>query len=168
MAAATHKGECQVCGSTQMLPNGVLSNHGYTVQFGFFEGVCNGSKALPFEQSKALIDMSIERAKNLIIATQKEIESLKETPLAWKGTYNIKKNTYTWDIVELSEDGKMYRDPKRGWRQNGHYGDLNKILHSMSDNRIYFLEQKIEQITNYINWQEKRIQRWEPKPLRER
>jgi hypothetical protein len=52
MKSATHIGICQVCGSTQMLPNGRLAKHGYVVQYGWgFQGVCQGSGYLPFEQS---------------------------------------------------------------------------------------------------------------------
>lgn len=59
---ATNKGTCQVCGCVQKLPGGHLSLHGYTVRWSFFEGVCAGAEALPFEQSKHLIDGAIARA----------------------------------------------------------------------------------------------------------
>lgn len=39
-AKATHQGECQICDRVQKLPNNVLSQHGYKVEFGFFNGVC--------------------------------------------------------------------------------------------------------------------------------
>lgn len=50
---ATHIGECQICGRRQMLPGGVLSKHGYTVDHGFFSGICAGAHKLPFEKSCA-------------------------------------------------------------------------------------------------------------------
>jgi hypothetical protein len=56
MRKATHNGTCQVCGSTQALPGGALSNHGYTVEHHFFEGVCPGAKRRPLEQDRALAD----------------------------------------------------------------------------------------------------------------
>lgn len=40
---ATHSGECQCCGRKQKLPKGRLSNHGYTVEWGFFSGTCFGA-----------------------------------------------------------------------------------------------------------------------------
>lgn len=51
MAKATHAGHCQACGRLQRLPSGNLSLHGYTVDHGWFSGVCQGAKHLPFEQS---------------------------------------------------------------------------------------------------------------------
>jgi len=56
MKKATHVGTCQVCGSSQMLPAGVLSKHGYTVDGGFFNGVCPGAGHAPLEQERALAD----------------------------------------------------------------------------------------------------------------
>lgn len=52
---ATHSGTCQLCGRQQKLPNGRMAKHGYTVQWGFFEGTCPGSDGQPFELSKDLI-----------------------------------------------------------------------------------------------------------------
>lgn len=45
-----------------MLPGGVLSLHGYTTAHGFFSGICAGSKQLPFEESKDLIEHMIASA----------------------------------------------------------------------------------------------------------
>jgi muconolactone delta-isomerase len=53
---ATHIGTCQLCGCTQMLPNGRLAKHGYTVEYGWgFSGTCSGSGQLPFETSKDFV-----------------------------------------------------------------------------------------------------------------
>ncbi len=56
MAASTHRGTCQVCGRGQKLPAGRLSKQGYTVDWGFFSGVCPGALAEPLETSRALLD----------------------------------------------------------------------------------------------------------------
>lgn len=61
---ATHQGTCQVCGRLQMLPAGVLAKHGYTTQWGFFSGVCQGAGHLPFEQDISLIEGMITWAKD--------------------------------------------------------------------------------------------------------
>lgn len=57
--AATHKGTCQACGRLQKLPKGRLSNHGYTVDWGFFQGVCSGAKALPLEEDRSVLDATV-------------------------------------------------------------------------------------------------------------
>lgn len=53
---ATHNGTCQVCGRLQKLPAGILSSHGYTVDWGYFSGVCFGAREKPLETSRAVLD----------------------------------------------------------------------------------------------------------------
>jgi hypothetical protein len=66
---ATHIGTCQLCGCTQMLPNGRLAKHGYTVEYGWgFSGTCIGSGELPFEVSKDFI-------VKVVADTQKQIDT---------------------------------------------------------------------------------------------
>lgn len=106
---ATHQGECQICGSTQMLPGGVLSKHGYTVQWGFFSGVCNGAGHLPFEQSKdaiAGVIASVEATIKLVEAEIAELEN-KDSEIngkdeAWRHCYDSYIG-YTWRKVKLVE-----------------------------------------------------------------
>ena len=65
--AATHYGECQLCGHTQKLPGGgFLSLHGYTKQWGFFAGTCPGSRHLPYEQSTDLIEGALRSNKGFM------------------------------------------------------------------------------------------------------
>src|SRR5689334_15879199 len=76
MKKAEHQGHCQLCGRQQMLPafSGTeqpkLSLHGYTKQWGFFNGTCPGSRELPYEQSCALLPPRI-------LSVQADIERLK-------------------------------------------------------------------------------------------
>jgi hypothetical protein len=177
MAKATHKGTCQVCGSIQMLPSGVLSNHGYTVQWGFFEGVCNGAKALPYEVSTNVIDFAIQRAKSIIQTCKDEIQSLNVQPEAWSYVYSRKHKAYYWMIVELNEDGTKYLNPEsNSWESHSYHNDagmivwngVDEIKYEMSKLRIKELNNKIKKVKEYIQWQENRIKNWEPKPLIER
>jgi hypothetical protein len=56
MARHTHRGTCQVCGSVQAVNNktGMIAKHGYTVDWGMFQGECPGSNELPIEKSHKL------------------------------------------------------------------------------------------------------------------
>lgn len=63
MSKATHEGTCQLCGRQQRLPGGKLAKHGYTVEYGFFSGVCPGSHEQPYETSRNLIAKRIEWSK---------------------------------------------------------------------------------------------------------
>ena len=51
---ATHLGTCQVCGCMHKVSkeDGTIAKHGYTVAWNSFNGECQGSHHLPFEQDK--------------------------------------------------------------------------------------------------------------------
>lgn len=63
MTKATHYGTCQSCGSFQKLPGGALALHGYTKEWGFFNGTCSGSRHLPFEKSRDYAKECIVKAR---------------------------------------------------------------------------------------------------------
>lgn len=48
---ATHTGICQACGRRQAVHvyGGKIAKHGYTTDYGYFNGVCGGSDELPLE-----------------------------------------------------------------------------------------------------------------------
>lgn len=60
---ATAKGTCQLCGSIQKLPAGLVAKHGYSIRGGAQYGSCEGSGQLPLELSCALIPAAIEEAQ---------------------------------------------------------------------------------------------------------
>lgn len=49
--ASTHTGICQACGRRQAVHviTGMIAKHGYTTEYGFFNGTCGGSDHLPLE-----------------------------------------------------------------------------------------------------------------------
>jgi hypothetical protein len=57
---ATHRGTCQACGRAQAYYKGAIAKHGYTVQWGYFHGVCRGAEALPLEQDKSITEATIK------------------------------------------------------------------------------------------------------------
>ena len=69
---ATHSGTCQGCGHHQKLPGGKLSLHGYTVQWGFFSGTCDGARELPYE-------LSCDYCKKCIVRATASREALLES-----------------------------------------------------------------------------------------
>lgn len=74
---ATHYGTCQGCGCKQKLPCGVLAKHGYTVQWGFFQGTCNASGELPFEESCDFCKKCIVNAKAQLASVRESAERLR-------------------------------------------------------------------------------------------
>lgn len=51
--SATHRGVCQICGKVHKVNvhTGLLAEHGYTLDFGYFSGSCIGSNQLPINVS---------------------------------------------------------------------------------------------------------------------
>src|SRR4051794_30940036 len=135
---ATHTGHCQVCGSFQKLPAGVLSKHGYTTRWGFFSGICNGAGHLPFEQSCDLICAAIKSAEAQIITVTERIEAIRQQggSKAWVHYYGKDatgyKSGYRWEECEVVErhivfangyeyDKVVYVGPDGKDHETGHY-----------------------------------------------
>lgn len=54
MTKATHNGTCQACGRNQAVKaDGRLAKHGYTVDYGYFNGTCSGAEHAPLEKDTA-------------------------------------------------------------------------------------------------------------------
>ena len=58
----TYLGHCQACGRLQAIhvKTGKIAKHGYTTDYGFFNGTCNGSDHLPMEQDILITNRQIE------------------------------------------------------------------------------------------------------------
>lgn len=191
MAKATHKGECQICGSQQKLPNGELSKHGYTTRFGFFEGVCAGAHNLPFEVSKDKIQGVVDSVAARIPLVRAEIVELETTDeYVWLRVYA--NHTYTWTKVEKDEveiTGGVHKNGGHIWFTVKYiYKDRNSFSGKMvtkemdvgghgypktleeafiGSNAYYIkhLQGKIAQMEQYITWQNERMMNWAPKEL---
>jgi hypothetical protein len=59
--SATHNGTCQTCGNQQAVSYGRVAKHGYTVEWGYFNGQCSGSGELPLEQGRSTADNTHDR-----------------------------------------------------------------------------------------------------------
>ena len=54
MTKATHNGTCQACGRNQAVKaDGRLAKHGYTGDYGYFNGTCSGAEHAPLEKETA-------------------------------------------------------------------------------------------------------------------
>lgn len=59
------RGNCQCCGRRQaVLDTGLMSKHGYTVDNGWFNGVCNGQRHQPMQKDRTHTDAVIEHVRN--------------------------------------------------------------------------------------------------------
>jgi hypothetical protein len=188
MSKATHKGHCQVCGGLQMLPSGTLSLHGYKVEYGFFNGICHGAKAKPFEQAHDLVDAAIVRAEQAlrnIVARQIALRSPAMDPIAIVNVFvkDARGKTYhEWRKVEVkvrfSESGyaTFYHEtfvdqPRFGSRDSelsaNDFSEKDTRAVATKYNRTFadWLEYEAKSLRRYIAWQTERVRTWTKQPL---
>jgi len=80
-----YRGHCPCCGNQQaVLRNGQghMSKHGYTVKFGWFEGVCPGQNYQPMEINRTQTDKIILQVRTEVQSLRQRVQKLEE------GTYD--------------------------------------------------------------------------------
>ena len=176
MAKATHEGTCQCCGKLHKLPNGRLSKHGYTVDWGFFNGVCLGAGFPPYELSCDLITECIVAAQKQLDSTLEHIEDLgTDTSVAWVHAhfnYETRLVPAPRDEIVVTHFGEndqyttySYKHPKaKRFTEVGQYAehaDMDAaILHQNRAYKIPKLQKQVKGLKDYISWQEERVANW--------
>jgi hypothetical protein len=77
------RGNCQCCGKEQAVVGGLMSKHGYTVENGWFNGVCEGNLHRPMQVSRVETDnivASIRKQIPELLAKSAQYESGEATP----------------------------------------------------------------------------------------
>ena len=94
----THKGHCQVCGRIQAVDvtHNFIAKHGYTVDFGFFNGVCEGSGELPLEIDKSLTEETIVELTDYLASQSTYLEGLESG--------KVENLMYYWVTFQVSEE----------------------------------------------------------------
>lgn len=153
--SATHQGTCQCCGSTQKLPKGVLSQHGYTRKWGFFEGVCQGHGYKPYEEDSSLIPNLIASAEDRL---KKEKEFYARVEADTESIFRHTGNGYKADSV-YEKDGKHY------WTSDDEvvsfYDTRNQ---GQKKSYLWTINNVIKSIERYIQWQTERLENWKYAP----
>jgi hypothetical protein len=198
MARATHSGECQLCAHRQLLPGGRLSLHGYDVRWGFFNGICPGSRELPYEQSAALLPAAIASQARAAASLRESALKLRTRPVddgkvfvSWetdktdKRGRRISEGREVTVTVEATErDGYtsyafFLTDASGETRTLGHkfgyygYGSdrlttVEGVIRWFDGKRADALDEHAAQIERYVVWLEARLAGWALKPLTER
>jgi hypothetical protein len=179
---AIHTGECQNCGRRQKLPGGLLAKHGYRIVWGQFEGACVGSGELPFEVSCDLIERFIARAQERKAAIQAAIVTLSQpatTPKAWYHEYMPSladgRKGYHWREITIFANGRWlyfhnHRDKvEQLTPKYGSWSDPLEAATALNTKRAAAFQTTIEEIEEFIAWQQRRVAAWKPvelKPIR--
>lgn len=171
MTKSTHRGECQLCGSVQLLPNDLLSIHGYTVKWHMFQGDCRGSREKPYE-------LSCDELKIALITTQESIERIEKaiadlSVRTGNTCYHriYKDRHYHWVEVEIISDergriGYTY-DGQRNFKTVMPFLPTEEEIARHCDRQYIslILQTNIAMQRNYKTWCEERVKSWVLKPL---
>jgi hypothetical protein len=76
MKAVQLRGNCQCCGRQQAV-NGRMAKHGYTVDGGWFNGVCTGANHKPMQEDRTVTDKIVSDIRTQVATLLKEVEELK-------------------------------------------------------------------------------------------
>lgn len=136
-----HKGTCQICGRSQKLPGGVLSKHGYTTRWGFFEKVCPGSGHLPFEVSADMI----ERCRDSAAASAVEARQQAAQYRAGK-------------LDDRLRNSRYYACNEK---------DRAEMLRRARETNAECLDQHAAKLEDYVRRQNDLLANWAPAPLKE-
>ena len=109
---ATHQGTCQICGCVHKVSNksGKIATHGYTVEYGYFNGECGGRHQLPFEVSCDHLKKHIDDMVALIPTI--DPEGFRE----YKDRYGRDRKVSNKQIIESLQQSVVYqRERLAGW-----------------------------------------------------
>ncbi len=172
MAKSTHRGECQLCGRVQLLPNDRLSIHGYTVKWNMFHGDCRGSREKPYELSCDELKLSLPRTQHGIERTEKEIAGLSARNGNTCYFRIYRDHHYHWVQVEILTDehgriGYTYDGKSSFNTVMPYYLTTEETIARHYDNEYIkqVLQPELAVLRAYKTWCEDRIKNWVLKPL---
>tara|TARA_R110002072_G_scaffold218270_1_gene375990 strand:- start:81 stop:935 length:855 start_codon:yes stop_codon:yes gene_type:complete len=108
----THRGHCQACGRTQAVDvnHNLIAKHGYTVDFGFFNGVCNGSDNAPLQVEKTLTEETIIDLTDWIAETNIKLADLKSGKVTISNYWITLKDQKVKDIDLTKPELRSYKE----------------------------------------------------------
>ena len=133
------RGNCQCCGRQQAVKNGRMAKHGYTVERGWFAGVCSGERYAPMQVSreqtdKVIADITAEIPE--LIAKAELIKSGNLTPKTIVvGRYDNKQEIPFSDASPLQKS-KALTSLEWSFRNRAHAGEsFIKTLVEIADQK---------------------------------
>lgn len=130
--AATHNGTCQACGRAQAFYKGTVAKHGYTVDWGHFNGVCRGAEAKPLEHDKTLTEATIDWLLNTYAPEQDKLAADLRSGAVEPRFYNTEYNRRT------GKQDKIYCT--RAELEFEHYETQDKVAQRQIDTAIHYAE----------------------------
>lgn len=113
MTKATHNGNCQCCGRLQAVSakDDLLAQHGYTVDWGFFNGVCSGANRLPLQLDRTVADAAIAKLREFAAEMAAlTVEQIDKVPVEFRGQSKADRRVEWMDRAAYAAHnaGKLY------------------------------------------------------------
>jgi hypothetical protein len=139
------RGNCQCCGRQQAVVNGLMSKHGYTVEHGWFNGVCSGNDYQPMQFSREKTDSLVAEIRAEVVQLLDKVEQLKNgtffPKFVSKTVYNPETRKSEKKLIPFAEANQYdQEDAVRGVAWN---------LKCRADDGVAFSDQ-LERIANEV------------------
>lgn len=190
MKAATHYGECQLCGRQQKNPAGALAKHGYTVKWSMFLGTCPGSHCAPYEISCDEIKRRIPEVEKNLIECAAAVETSVSNPMkadkilvrlyfsqGHGGDYRIVETQLReiagrgYNALEVlhpgSPNARKEADRVEHWtKYETYFEGLAETVAKLNRQHVQRLEDERANVANYLTWLKERAAAWVLKELK--
>tara|TARA_Y100000004_G_scaffold87138_1_gene97678 strand:+ start:255 stop:1088 length:834 start_codon:yes stop_codon:yes gene_type:complete len=169
----THRGHCQACGRVQAVDttNNLLAKHGYTVDFGYFDGVCTGSDRNPLEVDKSFSEATIVRISQWVdeqkVLLQEAIEgrktfshyslhylSVKIVPFDTSHVLNKSYKCFEYTEEKLKKHIQQCRDERSTYRR---FLTFDEVFTKLQNHYIKGIENGIANAITHIDSLQKLI-----------
>jgi hypothetical protein len=103
------RGNCQCCGHQQAVVSGTMSKHGYTVEHGWFSGVCSGRNYAPMQVSREHTDAIVAQVRAEVpqlIAQADKVKAGEITPATIKIRKGGEKMEVAYADASLSQQSQ--------------------------------------------------------------
>lgn len=164
---ATHYGTCQLCGSLQKLPSGVLAQHGYQIHWHEFTGICKGSGHLPFEQSKCIAEAQIVLSEEYLQSNAKPVDPgwqfkfNSPEKVEYHHLLNVRRGHESWLRFLKPRVSKWSVKPLKEVREEDAKAETIKVasrnvrqLASFRNDAKYDLSNAIDAVDKIVGWSE--------------
>jgi hypothetical protein len=173
--AATHYGNCQICGNEHKVTGQSIAKHGFTLAHGWQEGPCFGSHGKPIQLSCDLIEGGIRAAQAFIERARADIAN----PINAEGFQKrvTKEHTRAGEVrfsvsevrVVIGESGKPEVQDWRGKRVRTFYRPSDTVADIQADiaeDMLKYLNARIAMSLESIEHMRKIVATWKPSELR--
>lgn len=144
------RGICQCCGREQAIVNGKMAKHGYTVECGWFQGVCAGKNFAPMQVSRTETDSMVAQVRKEVaefIAQADRVASGDLKPTTIVRSPRFKKEVVAFADAQPWEQTEAVKNMEFTFRRNAEMGVdfanmMEKIANEFHGKELVKVEKK--------------------------